>query len=320
MRVATVVLVCSLTALAIVRAEEPYHFIKEIPIGGPGGWDYITVDPQAHRLYVSHSTKVVVVDSETGKIVGEVPDTPGVHGFAIAPDLGRGFTSNGRENKSTIVDLKTLAVISKVDTGGNPDFILYEPDQKEVYTFNGSGKSATVFDATSGKVVATIDLGAKPEAAVEDRSEHRIFVNLEDTNSLAMIDTKAHARLATWPLAGCEEPTGLGYDAKNHRLFSVCHNKVMTVADSHTGKIVTTVPIGARVDGAAFDPATGYVFSSNGEGTVTIAHVDGPDKVTVVQTLRTQPSGRTMILDPTTHNIYIPAATDSFKVLVYGMK
>jgi DNA-binding beta-propeller fold protein YncE len=319
--------------VAMPLAEERYRLIKEIPIGGPGGWDYLTLDRQGHRLFVSHSTRVVVVDLNTGKVVGEIADTEGVHGIALAPELGRGFTSNGRENTSTIVDLETLRPISKVKTGGNPDFIMYVPSRKEVYTFNGSGKSATVFDARTAKIVTTVDLGGKPEAAVEDRDAHRIFVNLEDTNELATLDTNTRALVKKWPLTGCDEPTGLGYDAAHHRLFSACHNKVMTVTDSQSGKAVTSVPIGGRVDGAAFDPETGYAFSSNGDGTVTIAHLDAPDTLTVVQTLKTQPSARTMVLDPTTHNIYLPAARmiagadgktqpapDSFKVLVYGLK
>ncbi len=318
------------------HAADPYHLIKEIPIGGEGGWDYITVDSAAHRLYVSHATKVVVVDIDSSRIVGEIPDTAGVHGFALAPDLGRGFSSNGRANTSTIVDLKTLKPLGTVETGGNPDAIYYEPMRKEVYTMNGNGKSATVFQAQTGKVVATIDLGAKPEAVVEDRPTSRLFVNLEDTAEIAVIDIKTHTVAAKWPLTGCEDPTGLGYDGKNHRLFSSCANKIMVVTDSISGKVVTTAPIGAGADGAAFDPATNYAFASNGgDGTVTIAHLDSPNTLTVIQTLPTLVSARTMILDPTTHNIYLPGAMTmpnpagrgrplpvpgTFRVLMYGMK
>jgi DNA-binding beta-propeller fold protein YncE len=336
MRRLTAVLALLFTGAFVLHAADPYHLIKEIPIGGEGGWDYITVDPAAHRLYVSHATKVVVVDIDRGTVVGEIPDTLGVHGFAVAPDLGRGFSSNGRANTSTIVDLKTLKPLGTVNTGANPDAILYEPIQKEVYTMNGTGKSATVFDAQTGTVVATIELGGKPEAVVEDRPANRLFVNIEDTGAIGVIDIKTHKLVATWPLAGCEEPTGLGYDAKNHRLFSACSNKVMTVTDSVTGKVVTTSPIGAGADGAAFDPATGYAFASNGaDGTVTIAHLDNPNTLSAVQTLPTQVSGRTMILDPVSHNIFVPAANTvpnpagrgrpqavagTFKVLMYGMK
>ena len=336
MRRSTTVLVIVCIAAAAVRAADPYHLIKEIPIGGEGGWDYIAVDPAAHRLYVSHATKIVVADIDSGKVVGEIPDTNGVHGFAVAADLGRGFTSNGRANTSTIIDLKTLKPLGDVKTEGNPDAIFYEPTQKEVYTMNGSGKSSTVFDARTGKIIATIALRAKPEAVAEDVATGRLFVNLEDTGAIGVIDIKSHTLVATWPLTGCEEPTGLGYDAKTRRLFSACANKVMAVTDSVSGKAVTMVPIGAGADGGTFDPATGYAFASNGgDGTVTIAHLDNANTLTVVQTLKTLVSGRTMILDPVTHNIFVPAAmtipnpagrgrpqpvTGTFKVLMYGMK
>jgi DNA-binding beta-propeller fold protein YncE len=320
-----------LAATGALSAADPYHLIKEIPVGGAGGWDYVSVDSSAHRLYISHSTRVMVVDLDTGKVVGEIAGTDGVHGFAIAPELGRGFSSNGRASTSTIVDLKTLKPIGTVKTGERPDAIMYEPDRQEVYAFNGTGKSATVFEARTGKIVATIPLGGKPEAAVADKATSRVFVNIEDTGAIAVIDTRTHTLAATWPLAGCEEPTGLGYDAARHRLFSACHSKIMVVTDSTSGKRVTSVPIGERTDGAAFDPATGYAFSSN-EGTLTIAHLDTADKLTVVQTLPTPAGSRTMILDPTTHKVYLPAATmgqgadgkpallaDTFRVLVYGM-
>jgi DNA-binding beta-propeller fold protein YncE len=323
-------------SMAVAGADAPYHLIKTIPVGGVGGWDYVSVDPTTHRLYLSHATKIDVVDIDTGKVIGVIPDTTGVHGFAIAADLGRGFSSNGRLDTSTIVNLNTLQPIGTVNTGGNPDAILYEASRKEIYTFNGRGKSATVFDAKTGAVIATIALGAKPEAAVADADAKRIFVNLEDTGSLAVIDIEAHTVAATWKIEGCDEPSGLAYDAKTHRLFSACANKVMAVTDSVSGTHVTSVPIGSGADGAAFDPATGYAFASNGEGTVTVAHLDAPDTLTVVQTLPTERSARTMILDPVTHNIYLPAAAlqpapaggsgrpqaipDSFKVLVYGVK
>jgi len=336
MRRIIAVLALVVTASLAVHAADPYRLIKEIPIGGDGGWDYITVDAAAHRLYVSHATRVMVVDVDAGKVVGEIPNTEGVHGFAVAPELGRGFSSNGRANTSTIIDLKTLKPLGTVATGGNPDAIYYEPTRKEVYTMNGTGKSATVFEAQTGKVVATIDLGGKPEAVVQDVQANRLFVNLEDTGSIGVIDITTHTLVATWPLAGCEEPTGLGFDQKSHRLFSACASKIMTVTDSVTGTVVTTVPIGTGADGAAFDPGTGYAFASNGaDGTVTIAHLDNPGRLTVVQTLSTLVSGRTMILDPVTHNIFVPAAqttpnpagrgravpvAGTFKVLMYGMQ
>jgi len=316
-----------------IHAADVYHLVKTIPIGGEGGWDYVTVDPSAHRVYVSHATRIVVADIDSGAVVGEIPDTNGVHGFAIAPELGRGFTSNGRANSSTIVDLNTLQPLGTVATEGNPDAIFYEPTRQEVYTMNGTGHSATVFEARTGRVVATIPLGGKPEAVAEDRATGLLFVNIEDVGALGVVDIATHTLRATWPLTGCEEPTGLAYAPDAHRLFSACANAVMTVTDSTSGTVVATMPIGNGADGAMFDPATGYVFASNGaDGTVTIGHLDDPNSLSVVQTLPTRVSGRTMTLDPVSHNIFVPAALtepnagrgrpqpvpDTFAVLVFA--
>jgi len=321
-----------------LRAQDgPYTFAREIAIGGEGGWDYASVDPAAHRLYVSHATKVVVIDTQTNKVAGEIPDTPGVHGFAIAADLGRGFSSNGRENKASIVDLKTLKLIQKVDTGENPDAILYEPGRKEVYTMNGRGKSATVFDAQSGKVVATIPLEGKPEFAQADPKAGKVYVNMEDLNAIKVIDTATHKVTETWSIAPGESASGMAIDLANHRLFIGCDNKLMLMIDSTNGKVVYSTPIGAGVDSNWFDPSTKLAFSSNGEaGTVTVAHEDSPTVLKVVQTLKTKRGARTMALDPMTHTIYLaisdfepqPAGSTgrakpiagTFRVLVYEMR
>jgi YVTN family beta-propeller protein len=305
------------TALA---ADTPYHFVKEISVGGSAQWDYLKVDSEAHRLYLSHGAKVEVIDLDKGTIIGAIENTPGVHGIALAPKLGRVFTSNGQENKASIVDAKTLKTISKVTTGANPDSILYEPVQNEVYTFNGKGKSATVFDPESGKVIATIDLGGKPETAAADGQAGRVYVNLEDKSEVAAIDIKARKVVNHWPIAPGETASGMAIDLEHHRLFLGCDNKKMVMLDSTTGKVLATVPIGAGVDANAFDPGTQLAFSSNGEdGNTTIAKEAGPDKLTVVQTLKTVVGARTMALDPQTHNIYLPAPTPAFRVLVYGM-
>jgi DNA-binding beta-propeller fold protein YncE len=300
--------VLALGIVSVCCADGPYHFIKEIPIGGEGGWDYLSIDEAGRRLYVSHASKVVVIDIDKDAIVGEIADTPGVHGFAIAPELGRGFSSNGRESKSSIVDLKTLKTLSKVDTGENPDAILYEPGQQEVYTFNGRGKSATVFDAKTGKVVATIPLPGRPEFPAADPKAGRVYCNIEDKSTVVAIDTKAHNIADTWPIAPGEEASGLAIDPKNHRLFAGCHNKMMIMMDSTNGKVITNVSIGDRVDANAFDPGMQFAFSSNGDGTTTIAHEDTPDKLVVVQNLATERGARTMALDPKTHRIYLASA------------
>jgi DNA-binding beta-propeller fold protein YncE len=335
-RVAAVIM-AGLAWTAGVQAQEgQYKFSAEIPVGGEGGWDYLSIDAAAHRLYVSHATKVVVIDTQTNKVVGEVADTPGVHGFAIAADLGRGFSSNGRENKASIVDLKTLKTIQKVETGENPDAILYEPGKKEVYTMNGRGKSATVFDAQSGKVVATIPLEGKPEFAQADSKAGKIYVNIEDMSAIKVIDTATHKVTATWPIAPGESASGMAIDVPNHRLFIGCDNRLMLMVDDTTGKVVYSVPIGDGVDSNWFDPSTHLAFSSNGEaGTVTIAREESPSLLKVVQTLKTHRGARTMALDPATHTIYLSATEyepqapgskdrpkakpDAFKVLVYTM-
>lgn len=331
-------IVLAILGTAAFAADTSYRFIKEIKVGGEGGWDYLSVDAAARRLYVTHATKVVVIDLDKEEVVGEITDLPGVHGFALAPDLGLGFASNGRESKAGIVDLKTLKTISKVDTGENPDCILYVPGKREVYAFNGRGKSATVFEAKTGKVVATIPLPGKPEFAVLDPAAGRIYNNIEDTNELVALDMNTHQIAAKWPYAPGEGASGLAIDRQHHRLFIGCGNKVMVMMDSASGKVVGSVPIGDGVDACVFDPDTALVMSSNGEGSVTIAHLDTPDTLTVVQTLKTARSARTMILDPGTHRIYLAAADyeaapapvagqpaprpkmvpNSFRVLVYG--
>ena len=288
-------------------ADGPYQLIKEVHIGGEGGWDYLNVDSLTRRLYISHGTKVVVYDMAKDAVVGEIADTPGVHGAVAAFD-GRIVSSNGRGNNASIVDAKTLQTISKVETEGNPDFIMYEPRQHEVYTMNGNGRSASVIDA-GGKVVATIPLGGKPEAAVPDPAAGRVYVENNTGNSIVVIDVATHKVVATWPIAPGESAAGLAIDLTNHRLFIGAHNNKMLMMDSTNGRVIGDVPIGGGVDSTWFDPGTGYAFSSCSTGTVTVAHEDSPSKLTVVQTLATAVGARTMALDPATHRIYLAAAT-----------
>ncbi len=319
---------------AAAQAENSYHFIKEIKIGGPGGWDYVSVDPSAHRLYVSHAMKVVVIDTASDTIVGEITNTPGVHGVAVDPQIPKLFVSNGRGNNVSLVDPATLQTLSQTATGKNPDCILFEPSQSEVYAFNGRSGTASVLNAGTGQVVATIDLGGKPEFAVADPAAGRVYDNLEDKSEVAVIDVKSHTVVDRWPIAPGESASGMALDAKNHRLFLGCDNQLMIMMDSRNGKVLGQVPIGEGVDANAFDPGTGLAFASCGRSaTTTIAREDG-DQLTVVQTLKTEPGARTMAVDPLTHRIYLATAKmeapvegerrgrmvpDSFKILVYGM-
>jgi hypothetical protein len=288
-------------------AGSGYHVIKTVPVGGDGGWDYVYVDSDARRVYVSRGTHTMVLDADTYAVVGDIPDTQGVHGVAIASDLGRGFTSNGRTNDVTIFDLKTLKAIGNVKTDANPDAILYDSVTKRVFTFNGRGKNATAINAADGTVLGAIDLRGKPEFAAAD-GKGSIYANNEDSSELHHIDAASLKELHHWPLAPCKSPSGLAMDVKNRRLFSVCDEKVMAVVDADTGKVVATPAICDGPDASAFDPSTGYAFASCGDGNLTVIHEDSPDKFTVVENVPTKRSARTMGLDLKTHNIFLPAA------------
>jgi YVTN family beta-propeller protein len=293
---------------ASALGNELYQPAGEIPIGGDGGWDILTVDPTANHLYLSHATKVVVVDLAKNAVIAEIRDTPGVHAFAAVPELQRGFSSNGKEAKASVVDLKTLQTLSKIDTGANPDAVVYEPKRREVYVFNHTGNSCTVIDAKTSGVVATIQLGGSPEFAAVDEAAGRIYCNIEDKSEVAVIDADKHEVVARWSLAPGEGPSGIALDSAHHRLFSGCHNKMMVMLDTESGKVVGSVAIGSGVDGCAFDDATQLAFASCGDGTTTIAREQAPDKLTVLQTLKTERGARTMTLDPKTHRIYLPTA------------
>ena len=284
-----------------------YHQLKKITLGGEGGWDYLTIDSAARRLYIARATRVMVLDADSGAQVGEIADTPGVHGVALAPQLGRGFTSNGRASTVTIFDLKTLKPLGQAKTGSNPDAIVYDAVTRRVFTFNGASKDATVIGAADGSVSGTIALDGKPEFAVADEAG-RIYVNLEDKSELLAIDSRQLTILNRWPLAPCKEPSGLAMDRKNRRLFVGCGNKLMAVVDADSGRVLTTLAIGSGVDATAFDPGTALAFSSNGDGTLTVVREESPDKFTVVENVATQRGARTMALDEKTHNVYLVTA------------
>jgi len=290
-----------------VFATPAYHLLKKIPLGGEGGWDYLTFDAGSGRLYISRATHVMVLGGAGGKVVGDIPDTAGVHGIALAPELGRGFTSNGRAGTVTIFDLKTLATIGHADAGQNPDAIVYDPASKRVFTMNGRSGDATAIDAATGKVGGTVPLGGKPEFAVAD-GRGRIYVNIQDKSEMVALDSRKLAVVGRWPLAPCEQPTGLALDPEHRRLFSGCGNQLMAVMDADSGKVITALPIGRGVDATAFDPGLQYAYASNGDGTLTVVHEDSPDKFTVLENVATQPGARTMALDPTTHQVYLVTA------------
>ena len=305
------VVLLALTALSARAArpqQAPYHVVARIPVGGEGGWDYLTVDPISRRLFLSRSTHVLVVDIDRDSVMGDIPNTPGVHGIALAPELGRGFTSNGRDSTVTVFNLKTLATVSTVAvTGRNPDAILYDPASRRVFTFNGGSANATALDARTGSVLGTLDLGGRPEFAVAD-GRGRVYVNLEDKNSVVVFDARTLGVEARWPLAPCEAPTGMALDRQRRRLFVGCDNQLMAVLDADRGRVVATLPIGRGVDATAFDSATQLAFSSNGEGTVTVVHEESPDSFRVVQNVATQRGARTMALDERTHRIFLVTA------------
>lgn len=284
-----------------------YHLIKKIEVGGEGGWDYLTVDGKARRLYVSHATKVVVIDVDTSKIVGEIPNTPGVHGIAIASDLGRGFTSNGRDSSVTIFDLKTLNSLGQVKVGTNPDAIIYDSATHRVFAFNRGSSNVTAIEAASGTVAGLIALGGHPEFAASD-GKGMVFVNLDDKSEVVALDSRKLTVTSRWPLAPGEGPSGMAMDQKHRRLFVGCGNKKMIVMDADNGHVVAALPIGSGVDATAFDADAKLAFSSNGEGTLTVVREDSADKFTVVENATTQRGARTMAVDPKTHNVFLATA------------
>ncbi|HJZ66212.1 MAG TPA: YncE family protein [Candidatus Acidoferrum sp.] len=284
-----------------------YTLVKTISIPGDEGWDYVGVDSAARRVYVSHGSHVVVLDADTYAIVGDIPDTAGVHGIAVAPELGRGFISSGRANSATFFDLKTLKAIGTYPTGTNPDAIAYEPVTKRVFTFNGRSQDVTALNATDGSAAGTFPIGGKPEFAVAD-GNGGMYVNIEDKSELVHFDAQKLTILHRWPLAPCEEPSGLAIDLKSHRLFVGCGNKMMAVVEGQSGKVITTLPIGDGVDANGFDPATNYAFASTGDGKLTVVHEDSPDKFTVVENVPTKKTARTMGLDLKTHAVFLPSA------------
>jgi DNA-binding beta-propeller fold protein YncE len=288
-------------------AGAAYHPLKKVNLGGEGGWDLLTVDAEARRLYIPRSSHILVVDADSCRLVGDILNTPGVHGVAIAHELGRGFSSNGADSSATIFDLKDLKELGKVRTGSRPDAIVYDPASRRVFTMNAGSRDLTAIDAARGEAVGTVALGGRPELAAVD-AKGRLFVNLEDSSAVAVVDTRSLKVISRWPLAPGLEPTGLALDRDHQLLFAVCGNQLMVVLSAVDGHVVTTLPIGTGVDGAAFDPETGLAFSSNGEGSLTVVKEEAPDRLKVLETVPTQAGARTLALDEKTHRVFLVTA------------
>ena len=293
-----------------LNAQTPsgYHVTKTVKLGGEGGWDDLSFDAKRNRVFISRGTHVMVVDADTGAVVGDIPDTQGVHAIALAQDADKGYTSNGRAGTVTVFDLKTLKVLKQIPVGQNPDAMLYDPASKRVFSFNGASKDATAIDVKTDTVAGTVALDGKPEFAATDEKGH-VYVNLEDKSMIAEIDSQKITVINRWSLAPCDEPSGIAIDRKHRRLFSNCSNKLMTVVDADSGKVVATVPIGAGVDGGGFDPEMSFAFSSNGgDGTLTLVHEDSPDKFSVAYNVPTERGARTMTVDSKKHRVFLVTA------------
>jgi DNA-binding beta-propeller fold protein YncE len=295
----------ALTCLAVTGSS--YHVSQSIRIGGEGSWDYLAVDDVNRHLFVSHFSQVEVIDLNTGKPAGVIPGTPGVHGIAVAPKQGRGFITCGNANNVVVFDLKSLEIVSRVPTGGKPDSILFDPASNRVFAMNGKDGSSTVIDAVSASVLGTIQLGGKPEFTVAD-GKGKAFVNLEDKDAVARFDTAKMQVTATWPVSPCKAPGSMAIDRKSNRLFIGCHNDLMVVVDTESGKVVAEAPVGHGVDAAAFDSQNALIFQSSGDGKVTVVHQDAADKYSVVGSVTTAPGAKTMTIDPKTHYLYLSVA------------
>jgi YVTN family beta-propeller protein len=318
MGLASALLLGGAAQAAPTKSDVPFQVTKRYALGGNEGWDYVGYDAVRHHLFISRASHVQVMDADTGKLVGEIPNTDGVHGFAFVQDRKLGFITNGRADTVTVVDLNTLKTVDTIKAGGpDPDGILYVPKFKRLYTSNGHDKSVSAIDVATRKVVATMPVGGKPETLAAGR-DGRLYVNVEDKGEIVEMDGKSNKVLAHWSIAPCEGPSGLAIDKKNERLFTVCANKRMMVIDARSGRQVAELPIGGHPDAAGFDPVLKTAFSSNGaDGTLTVVHEDDPDHYTVLQNVPTQEGAKTMVLDRHAHRVYLvssqfgpaPAAT-----------
>lgn len=307
MRYVVIAFAAVLTVAALAQSSAPYSITKTYTLGGDGFWDYVVPDPPSHRLFVARQTRVMVVDQDSGKLVGEVKGVNGAHGTAIVADTGHGFATASGDKAVVMFDLKTLEPLAKIPAADDADAIIYDAASKRVFSFNGDANSATVIEPREGKRVTDVALGGKPEYG-QSAGDGKVYVNLVDKSEIVEIDAKAATVTRRWSTEPCKQPVAMAIDVAHQRLFSGCRSGVLAVSDYKAGKIVATLPIGMGVDGAGFDPSTGDVFTANGEGTLTVIHEDSPDKYTVVQNLTTTPGSRNMGLDATNHRIFVVTA------------
>ncbi|MFZ0881781.1 MAG: YncE family protein [Candidatus Acidiferrales bacterium] len=306
--------------LAVAGGSSGYRAVNQVALPGSGGWDYLTVDAAARRVYISHATEVEVLDADTQKSVGMIGDTPWVHGIALAPELGRGFISAGKADSVVVFDLKTLQVLSRVSTGKKPDAIVFDPATNRVFAMNGGSDSTTAINASNGSVDGTIALGGGPEFSVAD-GKGSVWINLEDQSQLIRVDSKSLTIANRWPVAPCASPSSMAFDAENRRIFIGCRNHVMAVVNADSGKVVASYGIGDHVDASAFDPETKLIFNSLGEGSIAVFHQDSPDKYTALENISTAQGSKTMALDSKTHRLFVPSMrSGQFTILVFDRK
>jgi YVTN family beta-propeller protein len=333
MRTVCLVIALMTTLTAVASDSKPsFQKVNTYALGGEGGWDYVAFDPASNRLFIAHNKEILVADAASGKSLGSIP-ADGAHGTALVPELGRGFSTNGRSGTVTVFDLKTLKPIQDIKVGDGPDAIIYDANSKRLIVMHGRSKDVMAIDPAAMKVTATVPLGGKLEFAAAAKGH--VYVNVEDTGEIADVDSRNWKLSHRWKLPDCEEPSGLAYDAKNHRLFSVCGNARMEVIDARSGELIATVPTGKGTDAAAYDPDAKLAFASNGEGTLTVVRETKGGKYEVAQNVTTQRGARTMALDPKTHTVFLPTAEfgppavgqqrpsvkpGTFMILVYRME
>jgi DNA-binding beta-propeller fold protein YncE len=307
MRISSLIVTFALAPSLLAQSSSPYRITRTHTLGGDGSWDYIVPDPPNHRLFIGRQNRVMVVNENTGTLQGEVAGIDGAHGTAIAAGSGHGFATSGNDRSVVMFDLKTFKALGRIPAAEDADAVIYDAASDRVFTFNGDAHSSTVIDPRAGKAMTNIELGGKPEYGAS-AGDGKVYANLTDTSEVVEIDAAKATVLRRWSTSPCKQPVAMGIDTGHHRLFSGCRSGLMAVSDYQAGRVVATAPIGAGVDGTAYDPTSGDAFASNADGTLTVIHQDGPDNYRVIQTLQTAPAARNMGLDPTNHRIFLVSA------------